>query len=125
MRYKRGDELHLKVTEHGIPRSVKVQVISYNVDCDGPDAEYLVYVPAYDSLKDTWALSMGHAEWWGVHPKFIGDQVKFIAADHPISKHVPCAVGENCDRCNEFVESAERGQDARFVCRACQFNPYR
>ncbi len=130
MRYRRGDELVLKIEEDfgycdKTHRRVKVQVIGYNIDCDGPDAEYLVYVPAYESMAETWTLTERHADWYGANHKFIGDTVAFINADHPISQHFPSVEGENCDRCNEFVAGGTRKEDASYTCRACTLNPWR
>ena len=130
MRYRRGDELVLKVEEDfgykdKTYRRVKVQVIGHNVDSSSDHPEYLVYVPPYDHLKESWTLEPQHAEWYGADPKFIGDSVAFIPARHPIYKHYPAAVGENCDRCKEFVEGAELDDRAEFTCRACRLNPWR
>lgn len=130
MRYRIGDELILKIEEdfgysQKTHRRVKVQVIGYNIDCDGDDAEYLVYVPRYETLKHTWTLSEHHARWYHVDRKFIGDDVMFIAAHHPVYKHLPAPQGEQCDRCHEFVEGAVRDNHGDYTCRACRFNPYR
>ena len=53
MRYRRGDELLLKVEDDfGYDditySSVKVQVIGFNVDCSGDEAEYLCFPPGRD-----------------------------------------------------------------------------
>lgn len=132
MRYRKGDELILAIEDtfgydnkDKVYRKVKVQVIGYNIDCEGPDAEYLVYVPPYESLNDTWKLSRAHANWYNVDHKFIDDDVGFIAARHPIFRHIPGAEGEACDRCRTFIESAVREEGAKFLCRSCSLNPYR
>lgn len=130
MRYRVGDELILKIEENfgykqKTYRRVKVQVIGYNIDCGGDDAEYLVYVPPYESVKNTWTLSDRHANWYGVDKKFVGDDVMFIVARHPIYKHMPAPQGEKCDRCNEFHEGAVRDDNDEYTCRACKFNPFR
>lgn len=130
MRYKRGDELLLKVKDtFGYSdvtyRSVKVQVIGFNVDCDGPDAEYLVYVPSYSYVKSSFVLTQRHANWYSVDAKFIGDNVMFITAKHPIYKRIPAVEGERCDRCNEFCEGAVRSENDAYMCRACRENPWR
>lgn len=130
MRYSKGDELVLKVeASFGYSdktyRPVKVQVIGFNVDCDGPDAEYLVYVPSYESLGSSFRLTHQHAIWWDVDPKFIGDDVAFVTAKHPIYKHVAAIPGERCDRCNDFFEGATRDDDDKYRCRACTVNPWR
>jgi hypothetical protein len=130
MRYKKGDELVLKVDasfgyRDKVFRRVKVQVIGYNVDGDGPEAEYLVYVPPYESLNDTWVLTDRHASWYGADPKFIGDNVAFIVARHPIFKHIPAAVGERCDHCKDFFEGATRDEAGKYMCRACRLDPWR
>lgn len=130
MRYRIGDELILKVEEdfgyrEKTCRRVKVQVIGYNIDCDSDDAEYLVYVPPYESMKNTWTLSERHANWYGVDHKFIGDDVMFIPAQHPIYKHMPAPEGEKCDRCCEFHEGAVRDDNNVYMCRACRLNPFR
>jgi hypothetical protein len=129
MRYRKGDELVLKVEEDfgytdRTYRRVKVQVIGHNVDSDSDEAEYLVYVPPYEFMKGTWTLTERHASWYNVDHRFIGDEVIFIRARHPIYKHFPAPQGESCDNCKEFVEGAQRGNDG-YVCRACRFNPYR
>lgn len=129
MRYKRGDELILKVNDNFgysdvTTRAVKVQVIGFNIDYEGPDAEYLVYVPSYSYYKDTFVLSRQHAVWYGVEEKFIGDDVAFISARHPIFKLIPAIDGERCDRCDDFYEGATRTDDA-YTCRSCRENPWR
>lgn len=130
MRYRIGDELILKVEEdfgysQKTYRQVKVQVIGYNIDCDGDDAEYLVYVPHYETLKSTWTLTERHAHWYHVDKKFVGDNVAFIQARHPVYKHIPAPLGERCDRCQDFSEGAVRDQHGNYTCRACRLNPYR
>lgn len=130
MRYRRGDELVLKVRDSfGYTdvtyRSVKVQVIGYNIDCDGPDAEYLVYVPSYNYLKNTFVLTQKHAQWYGVQNKFIGDNVAFITARHPVYKVIPAIEGARCDRCDEFFEGVHSSNDEAYTCRACRENPWR
>lgn len=131
MRYRRGDELVLKIEEDfgysdKTYRQVKVQVIGFNVDADGDEAEYLVYVPPYEHLKDTWTLTQRHAEWYGAHPKFVGDDVAFIVARHPIYKHIPALEGESCDKCGDFSAGAVRpSADEAYRCRSCKLNPFR
>jgi len=130
MRYRKGDELVLKVEEDfgyndKTFRRVKVQVIGHNIDSDNDEAEYLVYVPPYEHLKGTWTLSERHANWYGVDKRFVGDEVIFIRARHPIYKHHPAPVGEKCDKCREFAEGAIRDDDGNYVCQSCRFNPYR
>jgi len=130
MRYKRGDELILKIQDifgyrDKTFRAVKVQVIGFNVDCEGPDAEYLVYVPPYERLKNTFVLTTSHANWFGVDQKFIGDDVAFITAKQKIYKHMPAAEGENCDHCKEFFEGAARDKEGCYTCRACTLDPWR
>ena len=130
MRYKVGDELVLKVdSSFGYRdktfRRVKVQVIGHNTDNDSDQAEYLVYVPPYEHLSGTWQLTPRHASYYEVDPKFIGDDVAFIKARHPIYKHVPAPVGERCDHCNEFFEGAVRADDGSYMCRACRLDPWR
>lgn len=130
MRYRKGDELVLKVdASFGYSdktyRPVKVLIIGHNVDSENDEAEYLVYVPPYEHLSGTWTLLDKHASWYGADRKYIGDSVTFIRARHPIYKHLPGKVGSNCDRCKEFIEGAERDQSGAFKCSACRFNPYR
>lgn len=130
MRYRIGDELILKVEDDfGYSsktfRSVKVQVIGYNIDGDGDDAEYMVYVPSYERMTNTFELGAHHAKWYGVDPKFIGDDVAFIPARHAIYKHLPAPVGEKCDRCGEFNEGSVRDVNDAYTCRACKENPFR
>lgn len=130
MRYKIGDELILKVEDNfgyrdTTYRRVKVQVIGQNTDNDGDEAEYLVYVPSYEHLKDTWKLSDRHARWYGVNKKFIGDSVTFIKTQHPIFQHLPAPWGENCDHCHVFSEGSQRAEDGIYMCRACRLDPWR
>lgn len=130
MRYKVGDELVLKLEESfgykdKTYRRIKVQVIGYNLDNDSDDAEYLVYVPPYEYMKGTWTLTPRHANYYEVDPKFIGDDVGFIKARHPIYKHLPAIPGERCDHCDDFFEGAERDDAGNYTCRACKLNPYR
>jgi formylmethanofuran dehydrogenase subunit E len=130
MRYKIGDELVLKVEDtfgHNdrIYRRVKVQVIGYNTDNDSDETEYLVYVPPYEFLKNTFKLTDRHARWYNVDAKFIDDDVAFINARHPIYQHLPAPEGERCDHCNEFFEGAVRDADGAYMCRACKFDPWR
>lgn len=130
MRYHIGDELILKVkdkfgTSDDVYRTEKVQIIGYNIDADGPEAEYLVYVPPYSHLKNSFILTVNHARWYHIESKFIGDDVAFIPARHAIFKHIPAAKGEKCGRCNEFTEGAERDYDGIYMCRACRIDPYR
>jgi hypothetical protein len=130
MRYRKGDELILKVEDDfgyadKTYRSAKVQVIGFNVDCDGPEAEYLVYVPPYVQLANSWTLTKRHANHFQVDPKFIGDSVAFVVARHPIYKHLPAIPGERCDHCKDFFEGATRDGAGAYLCRACQLNPYR
>lgn len=129
MRYRIGDELVLKVdSSFGYRdkayRSVKVQIIGFNVDNDSDEAEYLVYVPPYETLSDTWVLTDRHANWYGADHKFIGDDVAFIKARHPIFKHMPAPEGERCDHCREFFEGAVK-VDGSYRCRACRLDPWR
>lgn len=130
MRYRRGDELLLKVEDDfGYDditySSVKVQVIGFNVDCSGDEAEYLCYVPSYEHVKGTWTLTQKHAVWYGVDEKFVGDDVMFIVSSYPVYKHMPAPEGERCDNCNDFFEGAVTDDKGRFTCSSCRFNPYR
>jgi len=64
-------------------------------------------------------------KWYNVDKRFLGDNVAFIMAHHPIYKHIPAPQGETCKRCNEFFEWAERKEEEPFTCRACTLDPYR
>lgn len=130
MRYRKGDELVLKVEEdfgYGDKtyRRVKVQVIGHNTDSDGDEAEYLVYVPPYESLKESWTLTERHAAWYGADKRFLGDEVAFIRARHPIYKHLSAPQGERCDNCRNFSEGAVKDDAGCYTCRSCKLNPYR
>ena len=128
MRYRIGDELILKVADdhHGATyRSEKVRIIGFNAECEDQSAEYLVYVPPYSHIKDSFTLSAADARWYNVDTRFIGDDVAFIRARHPLYKHIPAPQGETCGRCGEFFEWAERTEEGPFMCRACKFDPYR
>lgn len=130
MRYHKGDELLLKIQDNfghsdTTYRSVKVQVIGFNIDCDGPDAEYLVYVPSYSYLKNTFILTERHANWYEIDKKFIGDDVAFITARHLIFKHIPAIAGKRCQRCKEFFDGAQKNDENSYTCRACRENPWR
>lgn len=130
MRYRIGDELILKIEDdfgysEKTFRSAKVQVIGYNTDGVGEDAEYLVYVPHYEKMNNTFTLNASHARWYCVDPKFIGDDVAFIASHHPVYNHIPAPQGENCDRCGEFNEGSVRDVNDAYTCRACKFNRFR
>jgi formylmethanofuran dehydrogenase subunit E len=130
MKYSKGDELVLKVEDDfgytdKTYRSVKVQVIGYNIDSEMVEAEYLVYVPSYLHIKESWVLSPQHARHYCTDRKFIGETVAFIDVHHPIYKHIPAAPGEHCNHCGDFFEGTARNVDDKYLCRACMLNPYR
>jgi hypothetical protein len=130
MRYRKGDELYLKVEDDfgytdKTYRSVKVQVIGHNVDSRADDREYVVYVPSYEYLKTSFTLSQHHINHFGIDQRFLDDAVAFIDFYHPIYKHLASVPGERCERCKDFFEGVERNDDGKYRCRACQLNPYR
>ncbi len=129
MRYRKGDEVILKIEDtfgysDRTYRSLKVQIIGYNVDSSEYEPEYIVYVPPYEYLSHSFILDHRHVKHFNIDPKFMGDSVAFIAARHPIYNHYPCVPGERCDKCKEFVEGVER-VGSKFTCQSCKLNPYR
>lgn len=130
MRYCRGDELVLKVEDSfgyndKVIRHVRVQIIAFNVDNDGDEAEYLVYVPQYSNITGMFTLQQKHVSWYNVDKKFLGDQVAFIHARYPISKHTPAAAGTRCYHCDDFFPGATKNDEGKFFCSSCKLNPYR
>ena len=129
MKYRVGDELILKVIQDfgysdKTYRHVKVQIIS-DIDPSAFVPEYLVYVPSYESLEDSFVMQQHHVTRYGVDRKFIGDQIAFISANHPIYMHMPTAMGEKCERCREFFSGACASEGAKFKCQACTRDPWR
>jgi hypothetical protein len=133
MRYKRGDEIVLKVEDNfgyrdKVYSRVKVMIIGFDTDCDGDDAMYLCYVPCYETLPygfNSFTIDHYHAKYFDLEDKFLGDNGCFITAKTPIFKHVPVTPGEWCDRCNEFFNHAEASDKKSYRCRACKENPWR
>lgn len=129
MNYKVGDELVLKIEEDfgykdKTIRNVKVLVIGFDLDCDGPDAEYMCYVPQYERIKDSFILGKNHQRVYNFHQKYIGDEGVIITINTSISKHIVSPTGENCYNCNNFIEGAEKINDV-YACKACKDNPWR
>ena len=129
MLYGRGDEVILKVEEDfgykdKVFRRVKVMIVGYNTDCEGPDAEYLCYVPCYELAPNSFTLTERHLKYYGVERKFLGDTACFITRKTPIFKHIKALPGEKCDHCKDFVVDAVR-VDGTYQCRACKENAWR
>ena len=130
MPYGIGDEVVLNVEEDfgysdKTHRRCSVTILAYDADDSGSAVQYLCYIPQYDRMPKMFSIGRQHVSWYGLDTKYLGEQGCFISDSTPIFRHHPTALGENCDRCDEFIESAERVVDEKFFCRACRENPYR
>lgn len=128
MKYRRGDEVVLKIEQSfgyrdQVFASAKILVIGYNNDCEGDDAEYLCYVPPYESVPYSFVIQGRHLRRYGALEKYFNDTACVITNKTPIFTHVQAMKGATCTRCKEFIAHAENQEDYR--CRACRDNPYR
>lgn len=129
MLYKIGDEvvviIHDTFGYSNIKnnRTLKLQIIG----ADGYETSmnYLCYVPEYMNHPHSNKLDDRTLKRYKADKKFLGEQCITISAYEPIARHIPCATGECCDRCKEFVSGGVRQDFTKFYCRNCRENPWR
>lgn len=67
---------------------------------------YIVLVPSYLFLKNSFELSEADCKEYGVPSKFVGGTVHFVSDDHIVTL-VSKLTGIECASCNTFFEFAE------------------
>lgn len=129
MRYHQGDEVVLKVEDDfgytdKTYRCAKVTVLSFDADVDADDAQYICYVPSYESVPKSFTIRRMHVDWYELDGKYLGENACFITSKTPIYRHLPATPGACCERCKEFFEGAS-SFDSKFRCTSCTTNPWR
>lgn len=129
MLYKTGDEIVVIVNDNfghsdlKVQRTLKLQVIGN----DGYETtmNFLCYVPEYMNHPHSNKIDSNTLKRYKVDKKFLGEQGLTISCYEKVARHIPCAPGEKCDRCKEFVGGGIRTDNTNFYCRNCKENPWR
>jgi len=129
MMYKVGDEVVVIIYDtfgYGNiknDRMLKLQVIG--IDSYELSMNYLCYVPHYMNHPHSNKLDDYTLRRYKVDKKFLGEQCVSMSVYEPVARHIPCATGEKCDRCQEFIPGGIRQDFIKFHCRNCRENPWR
>lgn len=129
-RFKNGDKVYCKIRGNSIVAAntnpFDAQLIFEIIGRDEYNGRYVILIPKYFSIKNSWNIIEEHIAKFNISPNHLDSKAITILEDRVVRIAVSTLDGMFCCNCEEFFPMAEPNQeDGTLRCWSCRSNRWR